>query len=158
MTQQLERFNESVAEDERETLREICRNLGDLLRDVRPHARRMAIAVGVVSIEVEWPGTSDVVAAAPPVDAVEPVFTGEPVNSPLVGTFYAASEPGARPFVVVGDVVDAGQQIGIVEAMKLMNAVEAPCRGRVTEILVKDGESVEYDQPLVVLAPLGEQE
>jgi acetyl-CoA carboxylase biotin carboxyl carrier protein len=76
------------------------------------------------------------------------------VTAPLVGTFYRAGEPGARPFVEVGDVIQAGQQIAIVEAMKLMNAVESDQAGRVAEILVADAESVEYAQPLILLEPL----
>ena len=71
----------------------------------------------------------------------------------MVGTFYRAPEPGAAPFVTVGDLVRPGQVVGIVEAMKLMNEVTAERAGRVTEVLVDDGRPVEYDQPLVALDP-----
>ncbi|WP_157406730.1 acetyl-CoA carboxylase biotin carboxyl carrier protein, partial [Actinomadura rubrobrunea] len=74
------------------------------------------------------------------------------VESPLVGTFYRAPSPGARPFVEVGDEVEEGQQVAIVEAMKLMNAVTVDRPGRVVEVLVSDAEPVEYGQPLFVLA------
>ena len=77
------------------------------------------------------------------------------VRSPLVGTFYAAPSPGADPFVRVGDEVEAGQTVGIVEAMKLMNPIVADEAGVVAEVLVGDAESVEYDQVLMRLRPTG---
>jgi acetyl-CoA carboxylase biotin carboxyl carrier protein len=80
-----------------------------------------------------------------------------PIVSPLVGTFYSASEPGARAFVEVGDVVDEGQTVAIVEAMKLMNHVKADQGGRVAEIAVADGDWVEFEQVLVYLEPLGDE-
>jgi acetyl-CoA carboxylase biotin carboxyl carrier protein len=76
------------------------------------------------------------------------------ITAPMVGTFYHAPEPGATPFVHQGDLVEKGQQIGIVEAMKLMNPIQAEQPGRVVEVLVGDGDSVEYDQPLIALEPL----
>ncbi|WP_146765387.1 acetyl-CoA carboxylase biotin carboxyl carrier protein, partial [Micromonospora saelicesensis] len=75
------------------------------------------------------------------------------VRAPIVGTFYRAPEPGARPFVAVGDLVRPGQPVAIVEAMKLMNEVIADRTGRVAAVLVEDGQPVEYDQPLVELDP-----
>jgi acetyl-CoA carboxylase biotin carboxyl carrier protein len=74
--------------------------------------------------------------------------------APLVGTFFRSPKPGARPFVEVGDVVEQGQAVAIVEAMKIMNQVAAEHRGRVTEIVVKDGEWVEFQQTLMYLEPL----
>jgi acetyl-CoA carboxylase biotin carboxyl carrier protein len=74
-----------------------------------------------------------------------------PVCAPLVGTFYRAREPGARPFVEVGDEVRPGQQVAVVEAMKLMNCVQADVAGRVVAILVADAEPVEYGQQLLHL-------
>ena len=73
--------------------------------------------------------------------------------APLVGTFYRAGQPGAKPFVEVGDVVEAGQTVCIVEAMKLMNEVVAGEAGRVAEILVENGEPVEFEQVLMYLEP-----
>lgn len=71
------------------------------------------------------------------------------ITSPMVGAFYAAPAPGAKPFVKVGDTVSVGQVVCIVEAMKLMNEIESEVSGRVTQILVEDGQSVEYGQVLM---------
>jgi acetyl-CoA carboxylase biotin carboxyl carrier protein len=79
-----------------------------------------------------------------------------PVLAPLVGTFYGAAQPGTKPFVEVGDVVDSGQTVCIVEAMKLMNEVAANEEGRVAEILVENGEWVEFEQVLMYLEPVEE--
>ena len=73
---------------------------------------------------------------------------GQIVKSPLVGTFYAAPSEDAEPFVSVGDQVKKGQTLAIVEAMKLMNEIESEYEGTVTEILVENGQMVEYGQPL----------
>ena len=75
------------------------------------------------------------------------------VTAPMVGTVYLAPEPGARPFVSVGQAVEAGSQLCIVEVMKLMNSVTAGCRGVVAEILVGDADAVEFGQPLFVVVP-----
>jgi acetyl-CoA carboxylase biotin carboxyl carrier protein len=88
-------------------------------------------------------------------------ITGEvdrriPVLAPLVGTFYAAPQPGAKPFVEVGARVDVGDTVCIVEAMKLMNEVGAGEAGTVAEIVVENGERVEYEQVLMYLEPLDE--
>jgi acetyl-CoA carboxylase biotin carboxyl carrier protein len=80
-----------------------------------------------------------------------------PVLAPLVGTFYEAAQPGAKAFAAVGDVVEAGQTVCIVEAMKLMNEVAAAEGGRVAEILVKNGEPVEFEQVLMYLEPADEE-
>ena len=73
------------------------------------------------------------------------------VNSPMVGTAYRAPEPGAKPFIEEGSEVTAGQTIFIIEAMKTMNAIPAPRAGKVTKILVEDGQPVEFGEPLVIL-------
>lgn len=73
------------------------------------------------------------------------------VPSPMVGTAYRAPEPTAKSFVEIGDSIEAGQTILIVEAMKHMNEVAAPHAGRVTQILVEDGQPVEYGQPLMII-------
>jgi acetyl-CoA carboxylase biotin carboxyl carrier protein len=72
----------------------------------------------------------------------------------LVGTFYRSPEPGAAAFVEVGDVVEEGQDIAIIEAMKVMNRIQADRAGRVAEILVQDGEMVEFEQRLIILEPV----
>lgn len=138
------------------------RHARDLVAELAGPVRRVRLRSGDTVLEVEWHG-------GPPAEAPEavpvaarpappPVADGEPgryaVRSPIVGTFYRAPEPGAAPFVAVGDLVRPGQVIGIVEAMKLMNEVTADRGGRVAEVLAADGQPVEYDQPLVALDPV----
>jgi len=89
-------------------------------------------------------------AAAPaPVEA--PAETGHVVKSPMVGTFYRASSPGAKAFAEVGDAVKAGQPVCIIEAMKIMNEIESDVDGTITKILVENGQPVEYGQPLFIV-------
>jgi acetyl-CoA carboxylase biotin carboxyl carrier protein len=88
--------------------------------------------------------------AAPPAAAEEELHT---VKSPIVGTFYEAPGPGALPFVKPGDQVAAGQVLCIIEAMKLMNEIEADASGEVVKVLVNNGQPVEYGQPLFALRP-----
>jgi len=94
--------------------------------------------------------------AAPSGVAPEPVapapVEGELVKAPMVGTFYRAPSPGASPFVEVGQTVKEGEPLCIIEAMKLLNEIEADKSGVVKEILVENGEPVEYGQPLFVIA------
>ena len=73
------------------------------------------------------------------------------VTAPMVGTYYAAPTPGAKPFVDIGDEVSVGQVLCIIEAMKMMNQIEAERAGRIKAILVKNGEPVEFDQPLFII-------
>lgn len=87
-------------------------------------------------------------ADAESVNSKVPSVSGNIVKSPLVGTFYAAPSEDAAPFVKVGDKVKKGQVLAIVEAMKLMNDIESDFDGEVVEILVENGQSVEYGQPL----------
>jgi acetyl-CoA carboxylase biotin carboxyl carrier protein len=75
------------------------------------------------------------------------------VKSPIVGTFYEAPSPGAEPFVEVGDQVEVGQTLCIVEAMKLMNEIESDVSGEVMRILAENGQPVEYGQPLFAVRP-----
>ncbi|EIV91658.1 biotin/lipoyl-containing protein [Frankia sp. QA3] len=94
-------------------------------------------------------------AAAQPSELAAPEETGTfPLVSPSVGMFYRAPEPGKAPFVAEGDTVRAGQQVAIVEAMKLMIPIEAELPGRVVRILVEDATAIEHAQPLFLLAPL----
>jgi acetyl-CoA carboxylase biotin carboxyl carrier protein len=73
------------------------------------------------------------------------------VNAPMVGTAYLSAQPGAPPFVKLGDTVREGQTLLIIEAMKVMNQIPSPRTGRVAQVLVADGAPVEYGQPLVIL-------
>jgi acetyl-CoA carboxylase biotin carboxyl carrier protein len=96
--------------------------------------------------------------AAAPADVVPAVEApvaapeGHTVKSPMVGTFYRAASPGAKPFVEVGDTIKEGETICIVEAMKILNEIEADKSGTVTRILVDNGQAVEYGQPMYVIA------
>jgi acetyl-CoA carboxylase biotin carboxyl carrier protein len=96
--------------------------------------------------------------AAAPVAAVavtpvaEPVIDGHVVKSPMVGTFYRSAAPGAKPFVDVGQSIEAGERLCIIEAMKLMNEIESDVSGTVKAILVENGQPVEYGQPLFIIA------
>lgn len=90
-------------------------------------------------------------AAAAPAPTEEPVVQGKTVTSPMVGTFYRAPNPGAEPFVKVGDHVEAGQTLGIIEAMKLLNEIEAETSGTVKEICVENAQPVEFGQPLFII-------
>ena len=134
--------------------------------------RRLTVRNGDRAIEVEWavatpppPAPLTPAPAAPAARDAGPTGTldavpetpeaGAAVRSPLVGTFYAAPSPEADPFVRVGDEVEPGQTVGIVEAMKLMNPILADEAGVVAEVMVSDAESVEYDQVLMRLRPTG---
>ena len=90
-------------------------------------------------------------AAAAPAPAEAPAETGHVVKSPMVGTFYRASSPGAKAFAEVGDQVKAGQPVCIIEAMKIMNEIESDVDGTITKILVDNGQPVEYGQPLFIV-------
>jgi acetyl-CoA carboxylase biotin carboxyl carrier protein len=88
--------------------------------------------------------------AAAPAAATEPA-KGEYVRSPMVGTFYRAASPGGKPFLEVGSAVKPGDPLCIIEAMKLLNEIEAEIAGTVLEVLVENGQAVEYGQPLFVI-------
>jgi acetyl-CoA carboxylase biotin carboxyl carrier protein len=89
--------------------------------------------------------------AAEPVPAPAEDVSGETIKSPMVGTAFLSPEPGAKPFVDVGDPVKAGDTLLIVEAMKVMNPITAPSGGVVKKVFVADAQPVEFDQPLVVI-------
>jgi acetyl-CoA carboxylase biotin carboxyl carrier protein len=92
-------------------------------------------------------------AAAAPVAApvVAPAPSGHAVKSPMVGTFYRSSSPGAKAFVEVGQAVKQGETICIIEAMKILNEIEADKAGTITQILCENGQAVEYGQPLFII-------
>jgi acetyl-CoA carboxylase biotin carboxyl carrier protein len=91
-------------------------------------------------------------AGGPAPRAAEAEYQGEVVKSPMVGTVYLQAEPGAPPFIRVGDTVAEGQTLLIIEAMKTMNPIPATKAGRVVEVLVADGQPVEFGEPLAVIA------
>jgi acetyl-CoA carboxylase biotin carboxyl carrier protein len=88
---------------------------------------------------------------AAPIPAAEAAPTGHNVKSPMVGTFYRAASPGAKSFVEIGDVVKVGDTVCIIEAMKILNEIEADMSGTVTQILCENGQAVEYGQPMLVI-------
>jgi acetyl-CoA carboxylase biotin carboxyl carrier protein len=95
--------------------------------------------------------------SATPAPMASPADNLHVIKSPIVGTFYAAPNPEAGPFVKVGDTVKAGQTVCIIEAMKLMNEIEADISGEVARILVENGQPVEYGEPLFALRPTGQK-
>lgn len=113
-------------------------------------ARKMSVAAAMPMNYQPAPSYAPAQApvAAAPVEAAK--HPGA-VPSPMVGTVYWASEPGARPFVEVGTKVAVGQTLLIIEAMKTMNQIPAPRAGTVTQVLVEDGAPVEYGEPLVII-------
>ena len=93
-------------------------------------------------------------AAAAPAAPAEPAVqaeTGHPVKSPMVGTFYRSANPGSKPFAEVGDAIKEGQPICIIEAMKIMNEIEADKSGTIKRILCENGQAVEFGQPLFII-------
>jgi acetyl-CoA carboxylase biotin carboxyl carrier protein len=141
----------------------------ELARSLPGELRRLTVRSGDREIEVEWSADPRPAAAPPATGSVTGPAAGPgtpvaadvlpegvtTVRAPLVGTYYAAPSPGADPFVRVGDEVEEGQTLAIVEAMKLMNPVVAEGPGVVREVLVADAESVEYEQALLLLDPAG---
>jgi acetyl-CoA carboxylase biotin carboxyl carrier protein len=123
---------------------------------------RIVKASGTAPVMVAAPVMAPVAAApaaAPTAVAVAPSAapeaaaeaSGHSVKSPMVGTFYRSSSPGAQPFVEVGTVVKQGDPVCIIEAMKILNEIEADQSGTITRILAENGQAVEYGQPLFVI-------
>lgn len=149
-----------------EMVRVLRAEVEEFIRHLTGDLRRVSVQAPGFAIEVEWESRSTPTEpkapdAAPPraaetdpADMVDGDATVDFIVAPLVGTFYRAPEPGAEPFVKAGDLVEAGQPVGVIEAMKLMNAVGSHRRGVVREVLVEDGEMVEFQQPLVRLGPM----
>ena len=103
-------------------------------------------------MQMPAPAAAPALAPAPaPVAAAPAEPTGHTVKSPMVGTFYRASAPGAKSFVEVGSQVKEGETICIIEAMKILNEIESDKSGTITQILCENGQAVEYGQPLFVI-------
>jgi acetyl-CoA carboxylase biotin carboxyl carrier protein len=124
--------------------------------------QRLRVEAGKYKIEIERLAAGGPTTGAPaaagggagaPAEAAAEIDGRRPIVAPLVGTFYRAPQPGAKAFVEEGDIVEPGQTIGIVEAMKLMNQVTADEGGRVAEIVATDGDWVEFEQVLMYLEP-----
>jgi acetyl-CoA carboxylase biotin carboxyl carrier protein len=145
-----------------EHIQQVVKEAGELISRLETTSvRRVCLEAGDFKIEIERAfGTGEAtlaVAGAPgaagPATAAGPAAAENrhAVLAPLVGTFYRTPNPGAKPFVEVGTRVQRGQAVGIVEAMKLMNEVVADVAGVVVEILVENGQPVQYEQPLLVI-------
>jgi len=133
------------------TVKLVLREAKDLIRSLEGTAiHRINVRAGSLQIEVERSaGGTFTGQALPAPPTAAPAAGTMPIVAPIVGVFYRASAPGAKPFVEVGDAVERGQTVAIVEAMKVMNEVLSDYRGRVVEILVENGDAVEFEQPLM---------
>jgi acetyl-CoA carboxylase biotin carboxyl carrier protein len=144
---------------------DLVRQLAELLDDTRlteieveDGERRIRVAREVVTTVAAAPAmaapaavtAAPVAVAATAAEAAAP-STANAVKSPMVGTAYLTPEPGAKNFVAVGDTVKAGDTLLIIEAMKVMNPIVAPSAGKVTALLIENGQPVEFDQPLIVI-------
>jgi acetyl-CoA carboxylase biotin carboxyl carrier protein len=126
---------------------------GPVVGSVHPVAAPMVYPAAMMNTTQEMLAQPAASAAPAPAAAAEPVVPqGHLLKSPMVGTFYRASSPGAQPFVEVGQAVKAEDHVCIIEAMKLLNEIEAGAAGVIKEILVENGQPVEYGQPLMVIA------
>lgn len=122
-------------------------------KDSAPAAATAAVAAPApIPVAAAAAPTAEAAAAAPAVAAPAAAENRQTINSPMVGTFYRAPSPGAKPFVDVGQHVKAGDTVCIIEAMKLLNEIEAETDGVIQEILVENGAPVEFGQPLFVIA------
>lgn len=152
---------------EASTVQLVVKETKDLIKALEgTSTRRVKLHVAGLDIEVERQEVT-MVAGAPMTYAPAPGAPAAgagapgaapgrmPVVAPLVGVFYRAASPGAKPFVDVGDTVERGQKVGIVEAMKMMNEVTTDFRGTVAEIVVANGDTVQYEQTLMLIDVTG---
>jgi len=148
-----------------ELIRAVWDEARDLIKRLEGSTvQRFSVEAGDTKIEIERGMPAGVVASAIPAAAGAPAEDSapagaddrHPIKAPLVGTYYGAPSPGADPFVKAGDSVEVGQTVAIVEAMKLMNHVQADAAGTVAEIVTVDGQWVEFEQVLMYLEPAGE--
>lgn len=142
---------------------DLVRQLAQVLDDtglseieVEDGDRKVRVARQLTAAPMAMPVAAAPAPVAAPAAATAPEASAAPsaanaVKSPMVGTAYLSAEPGAKPFVAVGQKVAAGDTLIIVEAMKVMNRIPAPAAGTVTAILIENGQPVEFDQPLIVV-------
>jgi acetyl-CoA carboxylase biotin carboxyl carrier protein len=119
---------------------------GPVVQTVVPHLTVPAVTAAPMAVASAT--------AAPAVAGAAPAATapaGHTVKSPMVGTFYRSASPGAKPFVDVGSQIKEGDTVCIIEAMKILNEIEADKTGTITQILVENGQAVEFGQPLFVI-------
>ncbi|MEW6314165.1 MAG: acetyl-CoA carboxylase biotin carboxyl carrier protein [Pseudomonadota bacterium] len=122
---------------------------------VRINRVSQGMAMAPMAQQIMLPAAASSVSAAPAASTdtqeLPALPSGHALKSPMVGTFYRASSPGAKPFVEVGQTVSAGDTVCIIEAMKLLNEIEADKSGVVKAILVENGQPVEYGEPLLII-------
>jgi len=131
----------------------------------------LAAREGLVEIEVSEGDSSTLVRCAAPAPAPAPAMAAAPtlsepetplgltitaVRAPMGGVFYRSPAPDSPPFVEVGDDVQIGETVALIEAMKLYNDITAPCSGRVERVLASDGDHVDADQELILIRPIGD--
>lgn len=140
----------------------VCRHASDLIGALPAPVRRLRLEAPGAAVELEWPEpvsgpVEHIVVPAGPESggaaAPAPDTDLHYVHAFMVGTFYRSREPGANPFVREGDKVEAGQQMGIIEAMKMMIPLDVDRSGEVVKILPEDGTAVEYGQPIIAIMP-----
>jgi acetyl-CoA carboxylase biotin carboxyl carrier protein len=115
------------------------------------NGQRIRVNSSISAVAAPAAAVAPVAAAAAPAAAKSDQPAAGTLSSPMVGTAYLAPEPGAAPFVKVGDRVSKGQTVLIIEAMKVMNPIQAPNAGTITQIHVQDGQPVEFAEPLLVI-------
>ena len=114
-----------------------------------PAAAPMVVATAPAAVPAVAPAAA--AAAAPAVAEAPAAPAGKTIKSPMVGTFYRAASPGAKAFVDVGSEIKEGEPVCIIEAMKIMNEIEADCAGRIVRVLCENGQAVEFGQPLFIV-------
>ena len=119
-----------------------------------PQSQRVMLPQGAPQYAPQYHSAPTASAGSAPVAAASaaPEFSGHVVKSPMVGTFYRSSAPGAAAFVDIGSTIKEGDTLCIIEAMKLLNEIDADISGTIKEILVENGQPVEFGQPLFVIA------
>jgi acetyl-CoA carboxylase biotin carboxyl carrier protein len=132
-----------------DSLQQVTAAVAEILRGGGPHPTSLTVRAGGVAIELEWDAQAP---GSPPAPLAElPADDTDYIRSPAVGVFYLGPAPEAPPFVTAGESVAPGRQVGIIEVMKLMLPVRADRAGVIGQVLKKDGESVEFDEPLFEL-------
>ena len=121
------------------------------IRKDLPEVVSAGVAMPVTAPVQQAPAPAPATAVAPKAESAEPAKKGNPVVSPMVGTFYSKPAPDKEAFVKVGDTVSSGDVVCIIEAMKLMNEIETEFSGKVVEICVEDGQAVEYGQTIMYI-------
>lgn len=144
----IEKLAELVSKNE---LTEIIVEEGDRAVTIRKE-KEMISAVPAVQPQLPAQVSAPTTVPSPAATPAQPK-KGVEITSPMVGTFYRASSPGAEPFTEVGKVISEGQVVCIIEAMKLMNEIESEVSGKIIEICVEDGQPVEFGQTLMIVAP-----